>query len=202
MLFFSDSKVLIIILLFHQNTIWFWLENIQFHSSSKFVSQIITSDLKHIEVVEQDCNKPVTPLLIHWSYPRLALSHWYGPDMAEDLGPSSWRLTNHTRGGPRNTTYCIDQCSGTPFNINKTSYPKISWRLEVASMVISIVASLLKFDRHISSTAACQISEQLYKFWIQISQLWDFARSYIKTSYRILKQGPILLHRASKIMSS
>ena len=47
----------------------------------------------------------------------------------------------------------------------------------------------LTFDRHIGRSAACQMSKR-WELLIQISRLRDFARSYNKTSHRILKQGP------------
>ena len=92
-----------------------------------------------------------------------------------------WQLVNQLSTGP---------C----FNIwyLKTSYHKISLNLKAARLVIWIIASLWNFTR----TSATQLSRGLSNFRaiIQFLRLWDFVRSYNKTSYPILKQDPIVRH--------
>ena len=75
---------------------------------------------------------------------------------------------------------------------NKTSYHKILWSIEAPRLVVCIVASLW----NLTSTSATLLPRCLSNFraivhfLLQISWLRDIARSYNKTSYWILKQGP------------
>ena len=75
----------------------------------------------------------------------------------------------------------------------KTSYRKISWNLETTRLIVWIIPSLWDLTGTsaavLHSSAACQISERSDNY-IPISWLRDFTRSYNKTSYQILKQGP------------
>ena len=71
----------------------------------------------------------------------------------------------------------------------KTSYCKISWSLEAARFVFRICSIALKFDRHFGSIANFKAIRQ---FKIPISLLRDFARSYDKTSFRILRRAQII----------
>ena len=74
---------------------------------------------------------------------------------------------------------------------DKTSYRKISRSLEAARLVVKITASLW----NLTGTSAALLPRCLSnfraieQFYIQISRLRDFTRSYDKTSYRILKRS-------------
>ena len=74
---------------------------------------------------------------------------------------------------------------------DKTSYRKISWSIEAARFVFSIVRSL----RNLTGISAGVLPRRLSNFkairWFTLStsRLRDFTRSQDKTSYRILKQG-------------
>ena len=85
--------------------------------------------------------------------------------------------------------------SSVPVSISKkTSYHKISWSLEVVRLIVWFIESLWI----LTSTSAALLPiclsnfRAIMQFYIQISQLKDFARSYNKMSYQILKQGPDL----------
>ena len=75
---------------------------------------------------------------------------------------------------------------------DKMSYCGISWSLVTVKLEVYIMASLWK----LTGTSAALLSRCLsdlrviIQSRIQISQLRDFARSYNKMSYLILKQGP------------
>ena len=83
-------------------------------------------------------------------------------------------------------------CMGPVSTSDKTSYRKISWSLEAARFVSKIVRSLWNLTG--TSAAVLPTCQSNFKamrwFKLPISQLRDFARSYDKTSYRILKRGP------------
>ena len=87
----------------------------------------------------------------------------------------------------------ILKMSQGPVSISdKTSHRKSSWSLEVARLVVWIIASLWYMTG--SSVAQLEMCSSnfitIVQFWIQISRLWYFVRSCNKRLYRILKQGP------------
>ena len=75
---------------------------------------------------------------------------------------------------------------------DKTSYGKISQRLVVARFVFRIVRSLCNLTDISSVLLPMGLSNfrAIRRFKLPISWLSDFARSYDKTSYKILKRGP------------
>ena len=75
---------------------------------------------------------------------------------------------------------------------DRTSYRKIPWSLEAAGLVAWIIVSLWNLTGASAAVLPRCLSsfKVIGQFWIQISRLRDFARSYNMTSYRILKQDP------------
>ena len=75
---------------------------------------------------------------------------------------------------------------------DKTSNRKISYSLEGARLGVKMLVSL----RNLTGTSGAVLPRCLSnfraigQFWIQISRLRNFVRSYDKTPYRILKRGP------------
>ena len=75
---------------------------------------------------------------------------------------------------------------------DKTFYCKISWSLEAARFVFEIVRSLW----NLTGTSAALLPKCLSNFKamryfkLPLSRLQVFARSYDKTSYRLLRRGP------------
>ena len=86
---------------------------------------------------------------------------------------------------------CIQKVQGPVSISDKTSYCKISQSLEAARYLFRIVWSLSNVTG--TSTTVLPICLSNFKairwFKLPISQFRDFTRSYVKTSYRILKQG-------------
>ena len=77
---------------------------------------------------------------------------------------------------------------------DNTFYPKISPSLEAARLVhvVLIIASLWNFTCASAALLPRCLSNfrAIGQFYTPISRLRDFARSYNKTSYWILKRGP------------
>ena len=75
----------------------------------------------------------------------------------------------------------------------KTSYRKISWSLEVARFVFKIVRSLCNLTDTSAAVLPMCLSnfKAIRQFKVPISWLRDFTRSYEKTSFRILRRGPV-----------
>ena len=105
------------------------------------------------------------------------------------------RLQNTSFGGKlmkyfvlRNTKCMTWLCSLS----DKMSYCGISWSLVTVKLEVYIMASLWKLTRTSAALQSRCLSDLrvIIQFRIQISQLRDFARSYNKMSYLILKQGP------------
>ena len=78
---------------------------------------------------------------------------------------------------------------------DKTSYRKISWSLEVARLLVWIIASLWNLTAASAAVLPRCLSNfrAIGRFQTPISRLRDFTRSYHKTSYRILKQSLLCL---------
>ena len=99
-----------------------------------------------------------------------------------------WRhRDNHTQP-------CAANRERGPVSIyDKTSYSKVSQILKTARFVFRIVWSL----RNLTGTSTAVLPKFLLisnlcdNFKLPISRLRDFTRSYDKTSYRILKRGPV-----------
>ena len=98
---------------------------------------------------------------------------------------------------PKVVERCVTRKSQTntqgPVSISdKTSYRKILWSLEAARLVVQIIASFWNLTGTSTALLPRCLSNfrAIGQFWIQISRLRDFTRSYSKTSYRILKRGP------------
>ena len=74
----------------------------------------------------------------------------------------------------------------------KMSYRKISWSLEAAGIVFSIVRSLWNLTGPLAALLPMCLSnfKVIRQFEVAISWLRDFTRSYEKTSFRILRRGP------------
>ena len=78
---------------------------------------------------------------------------------------------------------------------DKPAYHKISWHFKAMRLVVWIIALLWNLPGTSASLLLRYLSifRVIVQFGIQILWLWDFARSYNKTSYQILKQGPVCL---------
>ena len=74
----------------------------------------------------------------------------------------------------------------------KMSYRKISWSLEAARFVFGIVRSLWNLTGTSAAVLPMCLSnfKAMRQFEVPISWLRDFTRSYVKTSFRILRRGP------------
>ena len=85
-----------------------------------------------------------------------------------------------------------------PISISdKTSCRKILWSLEAARLAVEIITSLWNVTGNSVALLPRCLSNfrAIVQFQIQILQLQDFARSYNKMSYRILKWAPGYLAR-------
>ena len=86
----------------------------------------------------------------------------------------------------------LDRNPGPVSISEKTSYHKISWSLEAARLVFRIVRSLWNLTG--TSAALLPMCLSIFKAIrqsIPISGLRDFTRPYDKTSFRILRRGPV-----------
>ena len=118
---------------------------------------------------------------MHWSYVFLALTHRY-----EDMFLCSNILRQFIE------MYTELGLSLGLFSVSaKTSYHKTSWSLEAARLVVWINTLLGNLMVTMAAVQPWCLSNfrVMKQFEIQISQLQDFARSYNKMSYWILKQG-------------
>ena len=87
----------------------------------------------------------------------------------------------------------IMHCHQGPVSISeKTSFRKISLSLEAARFVFRIVRSLWNLTGTSAAVLPMCLSnfKTIWQFKVPISWLRDFTRSYEKTSFRILRQGP------------
>ena len=73
---------------------------------------------------------------------------------------------------------------------DKTHYRKISWSLEVGRLVLRMIRSLWNLTGTSTTLLPMCLSNFKTKRWVKlsISRIWDFTRTYQKTSYRILKR--------------
>ena len=76
----------------------------------------------------------------------------------------------------------------------KTSFRKISLSLEAARFVFRIVRSLWNLTGTSAAVLPMCLSnfKAIWQFKVPISWLRDFTRSYEKTSFRILRRGPVV----------
>ena len=134
---------------------------------------------------------------------------WYCPGMINRSLSSTWKDFNYLRHSnvdkwKENLFFLSAEDNSAPEGLSdfilgsvsvsdKTSHSKISWSLEAARFVFRIFQSLWNF----TCTSAALLPMCLSNFkamrYFELSIAWfrDFQRSYDKTSYRILKQGPI-----------